>query len=79
MNSTGKATRECPNRCGTTLPAGQYACRACWRILPSQLKTAITTTWTTGRFREHAAAKAAAQTWYHARDHPSNQTLRASR
>lgn len=65
------SARTCPNRCGSTPPAGTYACRACWRLLPASLKTPILAAWKAGDWDGHAAAKAAAQAWYDAQAQPA--------
>lgn len=54
----------CPGGCGTQIGPARYACRACWRRLPLDLRTAITATFRAELRGEHRAAMQVAHEWF---------------
>ena len=59
-------THDCPGRCGAEVPNHRYACLACWRRLPAELRNAINVGYA-NRAREpfiHIRAMGDARAWY---------------
>lgn len=64
ITATAEPTHDCPGGCGTAVPHHLFACRDCWRRLPSAYRVVIGRTWHHGAEEAHARAMVNAMHWY---------------
>jgi hypothetical protein len=58
------ASHSCPGRCGAQVQRHLFACRACWRRLPTQYRTPIVTTHWASDDIGHSRAMVDAMHWF---------------
>jgi hypothetical protein len=56
----------CPGRCGKRVDRRHFACPACWRRLPKDLREPIASSWWARDHDAHNLAMVDAMDWYRA-------------